>query len=172
MYAAEVLFAKALVISRPLTKFMDEVSYTETAQNRFRLKSIGLELPESKCPSTRGQVAELSLNILTGGAGKTAIAEYLQLLESPATADNWFADLGVSKHDSLPLLLIGICEAWRRLVLPYTCCPWQLLQVVRMDVDNALDFLVSLNKQHCRCPRCRDPMFAEAPLYQSLSISL
>ena len=162
MSAAEVLFAKALVISRPLTNFMDQVSYAETAQTRLRLKSIGLELPGSKCPSSRDEVIEVNLNILIGGAGQGAIAEYRKLLESPATADNWFADLGVSKDDSLPLLLIGICEAWRRLVLPYSSLPWQLLRVARMDVDDALDLVAALQKQHCSCPRCSDPMCAEA----------
>ncbi|CAE7227113.1 unnamed protein product [Symbiodinium sp. CCMP2592] len=124
---------------------------------------IDEDAPDSN-PAFKQQVVEMNLNILTGGAGKTAIAEYWQLLRSPATANNWFADLGVSKNDSLPLLLIGVCEAWRRLVLPYTCLPWQLLLVTRMDVDGALDFAVSLQRQHCGCPRCSDPMFAEVLL--------
>eukprot|EP00439_Symbiodinium_sp_Y106_P065793 s1996_g10.t1 len=136
------------LLYRPLTNFMDQVSYAETAQTRLRLKSIGLELPGSKCPSSRDEVIEVNLNILIGGAGQGAIAEYRKLLESPATADNWFADLGVSKDDSLPLLLIGICEAWRRLVLPYSSLPWQLLRVARMDVDDALDLVAALQKQH------------------------
>ncbi|OLP77380.1 hypothetical protein AK812_SmicGene42563, partial [Symbiodinium microadriaticum] len=74
------------------------------------------DAPDSN-PAFKQQIrmSKVQQILADSGAGKTAIAEYLQLLESPATADNWFADLGVSKHVLLAWVLAdGVSETVRR----------------------------------------------------------
>ena len=154
-------------MTQPLSQFMDQVSYVEVAQTRLRLRSSGLELRESRCQQNRAEVALMNLQLVTGGTGNNVADGYCNLLQLPQSHPVWCSDLGVSKQDCLPLLFVGACDGWRRLVLPYDCMPWQLLKVLSMEPAAALDFAADLQKQHCRCSRCRDSGFSQVGDFSS-----
>ena len=164
MLPFKATFAQALVVTRPLTQYMHDVSFVEVAQNRLRLRSSGLDLPDSRCHHTREEVALLNLRIVSGDAGRHAIDEYFRMLQRPQTDDEWFSDLGVSKQQSLHLMLLALCDAWRRLVLPFEAMPWQLFKVIAMEPAHALDYVCVLRREHYStdCHRCSDELFSEA----------
>ncbi|CAE7274512.1 unnamed protein product [Symbiodinium sp. CCMP2592] len=59
---AAARFLKTLLVSRPLTSFMDKMSFLETCRSRFRLRMRGLQLPHSKCThSTLDDIVGLAL---------------------------------------------------------------------------------------------------------------
>ena len=142
---------------------MEKVSFTEVARARLRLKNRGLTLSDSACRNANvDDLAKLTREIITGETGWRVIDDFQRLLEAPSTADVWFPSLGVQKQDSVELLLIGVADAYRRLVMPYECLPWQLFQVVGQEPTVALETLKTLRQQHRTCSMCIDPMFSQA----------
>ena len=150
----------ALVTTRPLSNFMDHVSYVETVRCRLRLRARGLELAGSKCQLTSDDLVGLNLKLMTGAAGRQVLAEYLEMLQCPPDSAYWPAC--VSLQDMAPLLVIGLCDSFRRLVLPYQCLQYQVLQVVDFDDDRAaFKHMIQLAKTHNTCPACQDPYFSK-----------
>ena len=158
---AKGMFAKILVVTRPLSVFMDDVSLVEVAQNRAQLRGLGFKLESSGCQYDRREVARMNLQLLTGETGRKAVDAYTDMLQSPHTSDAWFSQLGVSKQDSLASVFLGLCDAWRRLVLPFQCLPFQFLRIIVYDGSQGLDYAETLAKQTAGCSGCSDRMFSE-----------
>ena len=159
-------FLKTLLVSRPLTTYMDKVGFLETCRARFRLRMRGLKLPlpHSQCQhSGLNEIVALALDIIQGRAGRGVIADFGRMLAAPPNDVLWHTHLGLRKADCVDLLLIGAADGFRRLVLPYMCQPWQLFSTVNQSVDAALASFQALRAQNAACEKCQDPMFAKAP---------
>ena len=160
----EALFAKCVVTTKPLVVFMDRVSLVETLQSRLRLRRQGLKLPDSQSESScvPEEVVRLNAEILTGEAGWDCIGAYQELLLTPADVAVWRHDLGVRKEQCLALILLAVCDTFRRLVLPFEAMPYQMFRLLDGNLLEALQLARSMRQQHASCDRCCDPLFAEA----------
>ena len=153
---------QALLVTQPLSAYMDRVSWVETAQARARLKAQGLRLEQSRCAAGSRDVALMNLQLLSGEAGLEVVAAYDELFRAHQDHDCWYRTLGVRKEDALNLLFLAVGDSWRRLVLPFQCLPWQFLRLVTFDGKEALDFAYACTHQHGTCDRCRDDLFTQA----------
>ena len=151
-------------MTRPLSNYMDRVSFAEVARSRLRLRSRGLELKESRCQHHMNpkNVAELTIDIMTGVSGWKVIDEFQQYLEAPSEDPMWHHELGVRKRDCVSLLVIGAADAYRRLILPSQCLPWRLFTVVNQSPPDALATMRQLKTTYTGCTHCMDPLFAQA----------
>ncbi|CAE7247860.1 unnamed protein product [Symbiodinium sp. CCMP2592] len=158
---ATARFLQALLVTRPLTGYMNTVSFVETVRCRLRMKGRGILKESSKCQDVApSELMSMSLRILSGAAGWTVVSEYTTLLEAPASDDMWLSDMGLEKQSCVHLLLIGAADAFRRLILPFESLPWSLFKVYNMDDDAAMTSLQSLRLQHRHCELCYDQLFA------------
>ena len=159
---SEALFATAAVITAPLSSYMDRLSLVMVAQSRLRLKRQGLMLPDSRCDMTRAEVIMENKRTLTGDAGWDVIVAYQDLLQASPRDTVWRAELGIRKNDCVAHLLLGIGDAFRRLILAFDCLPYQLFSVIDAEDDEeALQKAEILQQQHCHCKHCKDPLFGE-----------
>ena len=160
----KALFAKCVITTKPLVVFMHRVSLVEALQARLRLRRQGLRLPGSqrKGSCVPEEVVRLNAEILTGEAGWDCIGAYSELLDTPADAALWRHDLGVQKEQCLALILLGVCDCFRRLVLPFEAMPYQMFRLLDGTLNDALQLAKSMKRQHGSCDHCRDPLFAEA----------
>ena len=156
-----VLLAQAVITTRPLCNFMDRASFLEAAQTRLKLRRRGLQLPESKCSQSAEDVVLGNMEMLTGRAGWQALREYHELLLMPDGDEVWQQDLGVRKSACIALILIGVGDTFRRLILPFEGLPYKALTLVEGDPRDALRSAEALRNQHTRCPACSDPLFSE-----------
>ena len=152
----------ATITTRPLCRYMDKLSFVETAQSRLKLRRQGLSLPNSACTANAAEVIAGNLDILTGKAGVQTVGEYYALLLTPAGDEVWHQGLGVRKEHCLPLILLAVCDTFRRLILPFETLPYQLFGLADMTPREALERAGSLKRQHGGCEFCRDQLFGEA----------
>ena len=104
----------------------------------------------------------MNLAVLSGNRGRDVLREYLTLLQAPADHELWYPDLGVSKQESLQVVFFAITDSWRRLILPFKALQYQLLRLVVMEVEEALDYASVLRAQTRGCDNCKDVMFSQA----------
>ena len=154
-------FLQALLVTRPLTGYMNTVSLVETVRCRLRMKARGILKASSTCQDVApSELMSMSLRILSGAAGWTVVSEYTTLLQAPASDDMWLSDMGLEKQSCVHLLLIGAADAFRRLILPFESLPWSLFKVINEDDDAAMTSLHTLRMQHRPCDLCWDQLFA------------
>ena len=154
---------KTLLVSRPLTTYMDKMAFLETCRSRFRLRLRGFEMKESKCTlSTLDDIVELALDVIQGRAGRSVVAEFSKMLTTPCSDAMWYDHLGLGKAGCVELLLIGAADGYRRLVLPFMCQPWQLLGMSTQSPAAALASMEAQRAQHGGCAACMDPLFSKA----------
>ena len=103
----------------------------------------------------------MNAEVLTGSAGWDAIGAYHEMLVTPVEAALWHQELGVQKEQCLSLMLLAVCDTFRRLVLPFEALPYQTFRLLHGSEQEALQLAKSLKQKHCRCSRCRDPLFSE-----------
>ena len=168
---SEASFARAMLVTRPLSQFMNRVSLLEVAQNRIKLRRMGLSLPDSRCSSDRADVIQMNKDLLTGATGWQVVAGYQALLEAPSHDQVWDAGAGLNKSECINLLLLGICDAWRRLVLTLDALPFQLFQLIEGSESDALRAAETLIRRHGPCDQCCDPLCSKVTwLVQVLTI--
>ena len=128
------------------------------------MKQQGLCLPNSKCQHSNTEaIVKLNLEVLSGEAGRTAVAGFCDMLLAPPNDEAWFPQLGIlTKASCLDLLFLGAADAYRRLVMPYGCLPWNMLRIVRQSPHAALATLKALQQQYRSCGHCIDPVFSQA----------
>ena len=158
---SEASFAKAMLVTRPLSAYMNRVSLLEVAQNRMKLRRLGLALPDSRCASDRSDVIQMNKELLTGATGWQVVAGYQALLEAPSNGQAWDAAAGLNKSECINLLLMGVCDSWRRLVLTLDALPFQLFQLIQGSESDALCRAESLLRTHGPCDQCCDPLFSK-----------
>lgn len=159
---AAARFLKTLLVSRPLTSYMDKMAFLETCRSRFRLRMRGLKLPQSQCThATLDDIVQLALEVTQGRAGRAVVADFATMLTSPPSDVMWYNQLGLGKASCMELLLIGAADGYRRLVLPFSCQPWQLLGVSTGTPEAALASMEAQCRQHANCDQCSDPLFSK-----------
>ena len=95
------------------------------------LKRKGLTMTDSECTVDHAGLVNLNLRLLSGAAAKEAIADFQCMLDAPETDDVWYSALGVQKGPSVIMILMGIADTYRRLVLPSECLPWQMFSLLQ-----------------------------------------
>lgn len=151
---------KSTVLSRPLADYMDRLSLVETVRHRSQLRLRGI-LPEtSKCFMTDEQLSEANLAFLTGDAGLTVLQEYMDFLQCPG-GELLPDEFNVSQDECFPLVVIGLCDSWRRLVLPFTGLPWTLFRAINIPFNQGLDYMRSLGLRAGACSHCQDQFFSK-----------
>lgn len=154
--------AKAVVLTRPIANYMDTLSLIETLRHRMRLKDANLLPPTSTCAGTNQDLVSANMRILAGQTGLDVLHEYFSMLQAPCDLV-WSPDFGLSQDDCLGDVVMAMCDCYRRLVMPFESCPWQLFKIVDMSSEQGLPYLhgLGLRSSHCR-KRC-DPSFTEVP---------
>ena len=143
---------------------MDRLSLVMVAQRRLQLRRQGLDLPDSQCTMGSAEIIQENKRTMTGAAGWRVVDEYYQLLQAPPEATVWRQELGIRKTDCVALLLLGIADSWRRLVLVFEALPFQMFKLLdAADDASALDMAASLQRKHASCENCCDPLFGQEP---------
>ena len=127
---------------------MDLLSFADTVRSRIKLKSKGLRLSDTECTMTPQDLIRLNRKLLTGEAAREIICDFQCMLDAAESDDVWYASLGVRKPECITMLLIGIADTWRRLVLPSQCLPWQVFTLL----DEALSLFGPLEFRLSRTP--------------------
>ena len=152
---------KGLFLTRPLTRFMDRVSYVETVRQRLLLRRSGLTLRDSNIQETEPDLAELNLQLICGEAGIDVIKEFYNMLAESQLSDD-MALWGVSLEECLNAIITGMSDSWRRLVLPFESLPWKSFRILRMPPNTGLEFLRREHQQTSTCAACGDAFFFQA----------
>lgn len=123
----------------------------------------GLNDPNSKCTIDRNQLMNLSLNLVTGKAGTDVVVNFYHLLHAPKE-DMWLQGFDLPRESCFDTIVSGMCDAWRRLVLPFSGLPWVVFKVVKMDPEEGLNHLRRIGLQTASCEHCQDRFFTKASL--------
>ena len=155
----------ALLVTQPLTRYMDEISLVETVRHRFHLKSKGLSLSHSQCSCEPEDLQYLNSQFVLGNRARDVIFAYGELLQAPPNDPRWMPFLsvdGLGFCTCLSSIVKSMCDAWRRLLLPTQFMPWQIFKIAcpEWTPTKAADFLDTLKQKHCACEFCSDCMFA------------
>ena len=156
------MFAKSILVTRPLTMLMDHISYIESIRHRLRLRRIGLALEESKVTQSENDLAHLNLRLVTGEAGFETVTEFYKLFKPDPELQESLAVWGISLLELVDPVLVGMGDTRRRLVLPYQCQPWQCLKIIRMSGEDGLLFLRQEHDKVSNCRACADTAFFQA----------
>eukprot|EP00439_Symbiodinium_sp_Y106_P067384 s684_g11.t1 len=152
-------FAKAVLLVKPLRTYMDEVSLAETLRLRMRLLRMGILPDTSTCDRNPERLVRLNLAILTGDRGLQVCADFMHFLRADPDGEVWHGELQLCYRECAPLLLMGMCDSWRRLHLAYAGLPWQCLRVAIMGTDDGIDCLKRLHTAAGDCSACQDRLF-------------
>ena len=136
-------FARLLIITKPLSDYMDQASLLETIRIRLRMRRHGLRLEASKCQHSALEFAKMNVKMLMGGDAWDVISKALNLLTT-RQSEELHSAFGINVQDSMTPLIVSICDCWRRLVLPFQRMPWQLLRIVDMEPDVGVPFMQGL----------------------------
>ena len=156
-------------MTRPLATYMDEISLVETIRHRLHLRDLGLKLEGSQCKATLENLLEKNLNVVSGKLGEMAVSDLFDILNSPEDSDIWLQWLGSNRlkyNECFPLVVMALCQAWRRLVFPYQAFPYLLFRLAVLDPLEAYIALAS-HKQSLNhastatCLGCQDPSFTK-----------
>ena len=153
--------AKAVVLTQPLSDFANHVSLLETARLRDRMRRRGINDPNSECTITQDQLIKYNLDLVTGKTGTHVVTEFYQMLHAPVT-DDWLSSFGLARESCFETVVSGMCDAWRRLVLPYSGLPWSVFNVIEMDWEEGMRFLRELGLKTSTCAQCQDRFFTKA----------
>ena len=147
-------------MTRPITNYMNDLSFLETVRQRTRLRFQGILPQSSQCQTTPDEFFAKQAHVLTGKAGEDVLHQYFNILQLPAEL-LWSPHLGLEQNECLPIVLMAMTDAWRRLVLPFHGLPWSIFRLVNMNLDDGLHFLRSVGLQAGSCPKCQDPFFGK-----------
>lgn len=150
--------AKAIVLTRPISNYIDHLSFVETVRGRLRLRLQGVLPPTSSCTVTEEEFLMANMNILTGDAGLDCLHEYFNVLQTRSDFI-WSEDFGITEAECMPLVITAISDCWRRLVLPFWGMPWKLFKIISMDTNDGLKFLQSVGVEAGDCCKCQDRFF-------------
>lgn len=153
---------KGVVLTQPLTDFMDLLSMIETQRIRARLRADGILPPTSKCSDlTDADLVDLNLQVATGDAGWEVIQAYYDMLQVPGHLQ-WPCELGLQVSDCLDLIVTTMCDAFRRLVTPFAVFPWVLFRAIKMEPLEGLCYFRQVGLNAGPCILCQDRFFAKA----------
>ena len=141
---------------------MDQVSLVETVRQRVRLRLQGLLLPHSTCRFSEADLTRMNLDILQGRAGWEVIDKSYQLLVvDPRSDPIWHPQYAVPYAPCVHLVLASMCDAWRRLVLPYENITYSVLSLADMDAEQGLELFWREFHKVSGCDLCEDHFFAK-----------
>ena len=148
---------KSVVLTRPISNYMDHLSFLETVRIRTRLRLQGI-LSNSQCKMLPDEFILANMRMITGDCGLETIHDYFNILQSPEDLQ-WSTDFALNPNECLPIVLTAMCDAWRRLVLPFSGMPWKLFRLADMSDEDGLRFLHSSGLEAGSCQKCQDPFF-------------
>ena len=154
--------AKAIVLTRPISNCMDHLSLLETVRIRTRLRLQGILSEQSKCTMMPDQFISENMRVLTGDCGLGVLHDFFNILQAPEEL-TFSEDLQLDQDECLPIVIMAMSDAWRRLVLPYSGMPWCLFRIVDMNSEDGLNFLRSAGMQAGSCWKCQDRCFSTDP---------
>eukprot|EP00435_Cladocopium_sp_Y103_P046102 s1002_g13.t1 len=134
------MFVKSIIVTKPLSDLMDQISLVESIRHRLRMRRCGLGLADSQVQHTEEDLAELNLRLISGEEGCKTVANFCSILLSPNMGSQ-LGVWGIPVLECVDSILLGMADTWRRTVLPFQCQPWQCLRIARMDAENGLCFL-------------------------------
>ena len=141
---------KAMLASGPLTTFMDQVSFVESARARIYLRSKGLGLSKSKCTTTCDELRELNWKLLNGTQGYETVKEYSALLELHPESE-MLQPFDLSFADIFTNIFCAMCDTFRRLCLPSQKLKVAILELGVMTREEASQFLVDVGSRPACC---------------------
>lgn len=158
---AQAMFAKSIIVTKPLSDLMDQISFVESIRHRLRLRRCDLGLQDSSVQHTEADLAELNLRLICGEEGFKTVTEFYNIFWN-SNIEGYLDVWGISVIDCVDCILLGMADTWRRLVLPFKCQPWQCFRISRMCADTGLAFLSREQTQVCNCSACADTFFFQA----------
>lgn len=162
---AKAKLAKAVVLTRPITNYMDHLSLLETVRIRTRLRIQNILPQTSKCTMSPEEFGQNATRVLTGEAGMDVLHEYFNILQLPGDLA-WSSFFGLNQDECLPITVMGMADSWRRLVLPFQGMPWALFRLIHMDFDQGIEFLRDTGLRTGGCAKCQDPFFGQVSCCQ------
>ena len=163
------MFAKSIIVTKPITDLMDQISFVESVRHRLRLRRCGLGLTSSRVQHTEKELAELNLRLISGEEGEKTLTAFYHLLTTDIGGQS--AMWGIPVFDCLDSILLGMADTWRRLVLPFQCQPWQCFRISRMNAEAGLAYLRAEHEKVKACPSCADTFFFQVSWFGYETIS-
>ncbi|CAE7224835.1 unnamed protein product, partial [Symbiodinium sp. CCMP2456] len=152
--------AQCVLLTRPLSAFMDRASLVDTVRHRFYLRVRGLN-PPSKCPYGEDDLRSMNLGLLSGERGLEVVQQYYHLLLSEPESADWFPEFDLPYTRCILLIFTTMCDSWRRLVLPYQSITSACLRIASMSTQEGLEFLWREQQKLGACTLCKDQHFAQ-----------
>ena len=153
--------AGAVVLTRPISNYMDQLSFLETIRDRVRIQMQGISPDTRSCQPTPDELIEKNARLFTGRAGLDVLHEYFNLLQLPGDM-LWSPELGLDQDECLPIVIMAMSDCWRRLVSPFCGMPWSIFGLVGIDDNDAehgMSFLRRIGLEAGPCEQCQDKFF-------------